>query len=55
LTTYSVKNLGSRLEFSIVKAERVLGWRPAISYEEGFQRTMRSFGGNPPGHEFFAG
>jgi nucleoside-diphosphate-sugar epimerase len=38
LTTYSVKNLGSRLQFSIDKAERVLGWRPSISYEEGFKK-----------------
>jgi nucleoside-diphosphate-sugar epimerase len=40
LTTYSVKNLGSRLRFSIEKAERELGWTPAVSYHEGFARTM---------------
>jgi len=40
LTTYTVKNLGSRFRFSIEKAERELGWTPAISYEEGFARTM---------------
>lgn len=40
LTTYSVKNLGSRLRFSIDKAERVLGWRPPVSYEAGFKKTM---------------
>lgn len=40
LTTYTVKNLGSRLRFSIAKAERELGWRPKISYSEGFKRTM---------------
>ena len=45
LTTYSVKNLGSRLEFSIAKAEKVLGWRPLVSYEEGFKRTMESLKG----------
>lgn len=43
LTTYSVKNLGSRLQFSIGKAERVLGWRPSVSYEEGFKKTMDLF------------
>ncbi len=40
LTTYTVKNLGSRLRFSIEKARRELGWRPKISYSEGFARTM---------------
>jgi len=43
LTTYSVKNLGSRLQFSIDKAERVLGWKPAVSYDEGFKKTMDWF------------
>lgn len=40
LTTYTVKNLGSRLKFSIAKAERELGWKPKIPYSEGFKRTM---------------
>ncbi len=40
LTTYSVKNLGSRLQFSIGKARRQLGWEPAVSYAEGFAETM---------------
>lgn len=40
LTTYTVKNLGSRLRFSIAKAEKELGWVPKISYREGFRRTM---------------
>jgi len=40
LTTYTVKNLGSRLKFSITKAERELGWKPKISYSEGFKKTM---------------
>jgi nucleoside-diphosphate-sugar epimerase len=40
LTTYVVKNLGSKLRFSIAKAERELGWKPVISYHEGMQRTM---------------
>jgi len=40
LTTYTVKNLGSRLKFSISKAERELGWRPKIPYKEGLRRTM---------------
>jgi nucleoside-diphosphate-sugar epimerase len=40
LTKYTVKNLGSRLQFSIKKAEKFLGWIPPISYEEGFKKTM---------------
>ncbi|MBN2156358.1 MAG: NAD-dependent epimerase/dehydratase family protein [Candidatus Lokiarchaeota archaeon] len=40
LTTYSVKNLGSRLEFSIEKAKRELGWTPKIKYKEGLQITL---------------
>jgi len=40
LTTYSVKNLGSRLQFSIAKARRELGWEPAVSYAQGFAETM---------------
>jgi len=40
LTTYTVTNLGSRFRFSIEKAERELGWKPRITYREGFQKTM---------------
>ncbi len=40
LTTYTVKNLGSRLKFSIAKAERELGWKPRVSYPEGMKRSM---------------
>ncbi len=40
LTTYTVTNLGSRFRFSIEKAERELGWKPKVSYKEGFKRTM---------------
>jgi len=40
LTTYTVKNLGSRLQFSIDKAKRELGWKPKVSFQEGFARTM---------------
>ncbi|MGQ9586498.1 MAG: NAD-dependent epimerase/dehydratase family protein [Anaerolineae bacterium] len=40
LTTYTVKNLGSRLQFPIAKAERLLGWKPPIAYEQGFAETM---------------
>ena len=40
LTTYMVKNLGSRLRFSIDKAKRELGWTPKISYQDGFAKTM---------------
>lgn len=41
LTTYTVTNLGSRFRFSIDKAERELGWKPRISYQEGFRQTMQ--------------
>ncbi len=41
LTTYTVKNLGSRLRFSIDKAKRELNWTPKITYQEGFTRTMQ--------------
>ena len=40
LTTYTVTNLGSRFRFSIDKAERELGWKPRITYREGFRKTM---------------
>ncbi len=40
LTTYTVANLGSRLRFSIAKAERELGWRPRVSHAEGLARTL---------------
>ncbi len=40
LTTYTVTNLGSRFRFSIGKAERELGWKPRITYREGFRQTM---------------
>jgi len=41
LTTYTVKNLGSRFRFSIDKANRELSWTPKVSYEEGFEKTMQ--------------
>ena len=41
LTTYTVKNLGSRFRFSIDKAKRELGWTPKVSYPEAFQKTMK--------------
>ena len=40
LTTYTVKNLGSRLRFSIDKAKRELNWTPKIKYKTGFAITM---------------
>ena len=40
LTTYAVKNLGSRFNYSIAKAEKELGWRPKIGFEEGFAKTL---------------
>ncbi|MDI6798234.1 MAG: NAD-dependent epimerase/dehydratase family protein [Desulfatibacillaceae bacterium] len=41
LTTYAVKNLGSRLSFSIDKAKNQLGWRPLVSFEKGFDQTLK--------------
>ena len=41
LTTYTVTNLGSRFRFSIDKAQRELGWKPRITYREGFRKTMK--------------
>ena len=41
LTTYVIKNLGSKLKFSIDKANRELGWKPKISFEEGFSKTIK--------------
>jgi nucleoside-diphosphate-sugar epimerase len=40
LTKYTVKNLGSRLQFSIEKARKMVGWTPRIPYPEAFQTTM---------------
>jgi nucleoside-diphosphate-sugar epimerase len=40
ITTYVVKNLGSRHHYSIEKAARELGWRPKISFEQGFAKTL---------------
>jgi 2-alkyl-3-oxoalkanoate reductase len=39
LTTYTVKNLGSRLRWSITKAERELNWKPPISFREGMEAS----------------
>jgi len=40
LTTYTVKNLGSRLRFSIEKVERELGWKPIVSFADGLAKTL---------------
>jgi 2-alkyl-3-oxoalkanoate reductase len=40
LTTYTVKNLGSKMRFSIDKVSTELGWRPKITYRQGFDMTM---------------
>ena len=40
LTTYTVTNLGSRLNFSIEKAERELGWKPKVPFKVGMERTL---------------
>jgi nucleoside-diphosphate-sugar epimerase len=41
LTTYSVKNLGSRWRFSIDNARQTLNWKPSHTYEEGMDTTMK--------------
>ncbi len=41
LTTYTVKNLHSRMVFSIKKAREELDWKPMVSYSMGFEETMR--------------
>lgn len=43
ITTYVVKNLGSRHQYSMAKATRELGWGPKIGFEEGFAKTMEAF------------
>jgi len=40
LTTYAVRNLGSRMRFSIAKAERELGWKPPVPFEIGLAETL---------------
>ena len=40
LTTYSVKFLGSRFQYSIEKAKRELEWKPKIPYKTGLSNTM---------------
>ena len=51
LTTYIVKNLGARLQFSIEKVGR-LGFAPRIGFDEGFAATLALLLGQaPPVHE----
>lgn len=40
LTTYTVKNLALKLNFSIKKAESLLGWTPIVKFQDGFDKTM---------------
>lgn len=47
LTTYTVKNLGSRLLFSIAKAQKTLGWTPGTNFAAGFAKTMEWIKTNP--------
>ncbi len=41
LTTYTVKNLGSRFQYSIDRAKRELGWTPKVTYKEAMSTTMK--------------
>jgi nucleoside-diphosphate-sugar epimerase len=43
LTTYIVKNLGSRLQFSIEKAAKELGYAPRIRFDDALETTLRWF------------
>jgi nucleoside-diphosphate-sugar epimerase len=43
VTRYGVWLLGRYLSYSTEKAQRVLGWRPALGYEESIERTIRWF------------
>ncbi len=43
LTQGRLKLLGLNLDFSIEKAKRELGWRPAVSFDEGMRRTVEWF------------
>ncbi|MBU1172708.1 MAG: SDR family NAD(P)-dependent oxidoreductase [Proteobacteria bacterium] len=43
LTTYSVKNLGSKWRFSIKNAQDTLNWNPTYTYEKGIENTMKWF------------
>jgi nucleoside-diphosphate-sugar epimerase len=40
LTTYIVKNLGSRSQYTIEKALKLLDWSPSVSYGKAFTETM---------------
>ena len=40
LTTYAVKNLGARMQYSILKAEHDLEWTPKIKFDQGFELAM---------------
>ena len=41
LTTYAVKNLGSRFKFSIQRAADEVGWKPRVSHKEGMDLTLK--------------
>jgi nucleoside-diphosphate-sugar epimerase len=40
LTTYIVKNLGSRSQYTIEKTFKLLDWSPSVSYGKAFTETM---------------
>ncbi|MDX2039160.1 MAG: NAD-dependent epimerase/dehydratase family protein [Isosphaeraceae bacterium] len=41
ITRYAAWLMGRRLSYSTEKAERVLGWKPALGYEASLERTVR--------------
>ena len=40
-TRYAVWLIGRRCFFSCEKARKELGWQPAVSYDEGIERSVR--------------
>ena len=40
VTRYAVWLMGRKVYFSIEKAQKELGWKPAVNYEEGIRRTV---------------
>ncbi len=48
LTTYAVRNLGSKLRFSIARARHLLGWEPRVPAAEGLRRALEWLQTVPP-------
>jgi nucleoside-diphosphate-sugar epimerase len=48
LTQARLKFLGLNLDFSIAKAQRDLGYRPRVSFDEGMRETVAWYKQNTP-------